>query len=322
MKPKEHMLDAAVRAPDYMVLYGSQLYGTSTPESDRDERGFVVPPFEYLAGLCRFDQKTEAVPDRVVWSLSKFVSMLMRGDPQAFEMLFAPDDKVLACTDIGSLLRGSVDMFACRRFYGRIMGYAESEWRKVRGVELKPAKRTPTEDGVIEDIRRVFRPDKYGMDEVVRLLFLNHAREEVSARRKLGAKRKVQVERHGYCTSSASHSVRLLGELVEMLDTGRLTFPRPNADRLLAIKKGEVPYGEVEAEFDDAKSDARAAAERTSLPENPSVAGIEGMYHAAVAGRLLTDARARGYAGSITTGTRPLACRLGSSEGRTRSTMH
>lgn len=297
MKAKEHMLDAAVQAPDYLVLYGSQLYGTNTPESDRDERGFVVPPIEYLTGLCRFDQRVETKKvDRVVWSLSRFVTMLMKGDPQAFEMLFAPSDKVLACTDIGSLLRSSVHMFACRRFYRRIMGYAESEWRKVRGVQLKPAKRTPTEDDVIEDIRRVFHPDKEGMDEVVRLLFLNHAREEVSARRKLGAKRKAQVEKYGYCTSSASHSVRLLGELAEMLDTGRLTFPRPDAVRLLAIKKGDVPYGEVESEFEDAKSVAHAAAEKTSLPENPDTKGIERIYHAAVASRLLADVRLKEYA--------------------------
>ena len=301
MKPKEHILEASVRAPDYLVLYGSQLYGTSTPESDRDERGFIVPPVEYLTGLCRFDQHTETeTVDRVVWSLAKFVSMLMKGDPQSFEMLFVPDDKILACTDIGSILRDSADMFACRRFYKRIMGYAESEWRKVRGVELKPIKRTPTEDTVIEGIRQVFHPDKEGMDEVVRLLFLNHAREEVSARRKLGAKRKAQVDRYGYCTSSASHSVRLLGELAELLDTGRLTFPRPNADRLLAIKRGDVPYEDVEAEFENAKWVALIAAERTSLPDKPDTKGIEKMYHAAVASRLLADVRLKEYAGEST----------------------
>jgi len=297
LKTKEHMLELSVGAPDYMVLYGSQLYGTSTPESDRDERGFVVPPVEYLTGLCRFDQRVEMKSvDRVVWSLAKFVSMLMKGDPQAFEMLFVPDDKILACTDIGRLLRDSVDMFACQRFYRRIMGYAESEWRKVRGVELKPAKRTSTEDSVIEDIRQVFRPDKEGMDEVLRLLFLNHARVEVSARRKLGAKRKAQVEMYGYCTSSASHSVRLLGELTELLHTGRLTFPRPDAARLLAIKRGEVPYEEVETEFKDAKSTACAAADRTPLPDKPDTKGIERMYHAAVAIRLLADIRLKEYA--------------------------
>jgi len=297
LKAKEHMLESAIREPDYMVLYGSQLYGTSTPESDRDERGFVVPPVEYLTGLCRFDQRveTESV-DRVVWSLPKFVSMLMKGDPQAFEMLFAPDDKILACSDIGFLLRDSVDMFACCRLYRRIMGYAESEWRKVRGVELKPVKRTPTEGSVIEDIRQVFRPDKDGMDEVVRLLFIGHAKEEVSATRKLGAKRKLQVERHGYCTSSASHSIRLLGELAELLDTGRMTFPRPDAARLLAIKKGVVPAYEVAAEFEDAKYAAHAASGRTSLPDKPDMKGIEAMYHAAVAKRLLADARLKEYA--------------------------
>jgi len=53
---RESALARAIAAPDYLTVYGSKLYGTSTPESDHDERGFTVPPFEYLAGLCRFDQ--------------------------------------------------------------------------------------------------------------------------------------------------------------------------------------------------------------------------------------------------------------------------
>jgi len=295
---RESALARAIAAPDYLTVYGSKLYGTSTPESDHDERGFTVPPFEYLAGLCRFDQRVETAPDdRIVWSLARFVAMLIKGDPQAYEMLFAPESLVLACSDAGRRVRDARSLFACTRFHRRITGYAQSEWRKVRGVTLEPIARTRDEASVIEDIRAVFSPDKAEMDEVIRLLFLNHGRREIPATRKLGAKRKAQVDRFGFCVSSASHSVRLIGELEEMLTgDGGITFPRSNAEWLLAVKQGRVPFGEVEREFEDTKARVEAAAETTSLPEKPATAAIERLYHSAVAAKLLADERVREYA--------------------------
>lgn len=292
MDNRRSSLERRLASPDYCVLYGSQLYGTSTPESDRDERGFVVPPFEYLAGLCRFDQRVETkAVDRVIWSLAKFVSMLIKGDPQAYEMLCAPEDKILACSDIGSAMRDARELFPCRRFYRRILGYAQSEWRKVCGVQLKPIRRMPAEEDVINDIREVFRPEKNEMDEVIRLLFLSHKRELVSAKRKLGAKRKLQIERHGFCTSSASHSIRLLGESVELMLTGKLTFPRPDAARLIAIKQGLVSYTEAEEEFKQKLAEAEDSAGRTDLPDKPDTKAIERLYHALVSQSVLSDER-------------------------------
>lgn len=294
---REAALAAAAESPDYLVVYGSRLYGTDTPESDADERGFVVPPFEYLAGLCRFDQRVETSPrDRIVWSLARFVAMLLKGDPQAYEMLFVPDDKVLSMTPAGRALRDARGLFACRRFHRRIVGYAQSEWRKVRGVTLEPVRRTQTESGVVDDIRSVFSPDKPEMDEVIRLLFLNHERREVKATRKLGEKRKSQVERFGFCVSSASHSVRLMGELEEMLRHGTLSFPRPNADWLRDVKQGRVPFDEVEAEFVRAAAAAESVAAESALPEKPRLHSIERLYHSIVASKLLSDERVAEYA--------------------------
>jgi len=304
---KESALAAAIDAPDYLVVYGSRLYGTDTPESDADERGFVIPPFEYLAGFCRFDQScslpgtaAQIYPvepcDRIVWSLARFISMLLAGDPQAYEMLFAPDDKVLVCSQTGRRVREARGLFACTRFHRRIMGYAQAEWRKVRGVTLEPVCRTRDEETVVEDIRAVFAPGKEEMDEVLRLLFLNHERAERKATRKLGDKRKSQIDRFGFCTSSASHSVRLMGELEEMLLHGRLTFPRPNAEWLRAVKKGRVAFAEVEAEFEAARSRAEAASSSTSLPDKPRMAEVEKLYHSLVAARVLSDARTAKYA--------------------------
>lgn len=42
-----------------------------------------------------------------------------------------------------------------------------------------------------------------------------------------------------------SHAVRVNSEALELLGTGHITFPRPDADLLLKIKKVEMPYEEV-----------------------------------------------------------------------------
>lgn len=289
---KEHALDAALAKPDYLVVTGSRLYGSNTPDSDQDERGFIVPPYEYIIGLGRFDQRVELEPvDRVLFSVQKLFALLRQANPQAYELLWVPEDKILRMNEVGRQVREARTLFASKRFYRRIMGYAESEWRKVKGVTLVPIKRTPTEDDVVSAIRNTFHPDRPEMDEVLRLLYLKHDRKEVSSRRKLGEKRKGQIERHGFCVSSASQSIRLLGELVEFLKTGGITFPRRNADFLREIKHGEVSYDRCEQAWEAEKAAANEAMDRTELPEQPDDKAINDLYQSILLGAFMGDAR-------------------------------
>lgn len=295
---QESELDRALNNPDLLIMAGSRLYGTSTPESDYDYRGFVVPPFEYLAGLGRFQHRVIREPDTVIYSLQRFFELLIMGDPVCYEILFAPETNIIERTGIGGVLLRNRELFACKRFARRIGGYAQSEWRKVTGTQLVPVKRTPNEDEVVEDIRAVFHPQKEEMDEVIRLLFLQHPRETRPARRKLGAKRKAQIERHGYCTSSACHTIRLLGQLRELMQTGKMTFPRPQAKRLAMIKQGELSFERVSEMYDDLQTWSRVAEEDTDLPENAPIKQIRTLYHEIVAHSIHIDQRALDYSES------------------------
>lgn len=49
----------------------------------------------------------------------------------------------------------------------------------------------------------------------------------------------------GYNTKNALHLFRLMQEGEELLSTGNITLPRPNADELLGIKNGSMTYDEV-----------------------------------------------------------------------------
>ncbi|RLC89123.1 MAG: hypothetical protein DRJ03_00780 [Chloroflexi bacterium] len=293
---QENELNHALDNPDLLIIAGSRLYGTSTPESDHDYRGFVVPPFEYLAGLGRFEHRVIREPDTVIYSLQRFIELLIMGDPVCYEILFAPEANIIERTAIGVALLRSRELFACKRFARRISGYAQSEWRKVAGTQLVPVKRTPNESEVVEDIRAVFHPQKEEMDEVIRLLFLQHPRETRPARRKLGAKRKAQIERYGYCTSSACHTIRLLGQLRELMQTGKLTFPRPQAKLLSMIKRGELSLDRVVELYEDAKTRADRAIENTDLPTNAPIKQIRTIYHEIVAHSIRCDQRFVDYA--------------------------
>lgn len=295
---QESELTHALDSPDLLIMAGSRLYGTSTPESDYDYRGFVVPPFEYLAGLSNFDHRIIREPDTIIYSIKRFFQLLICGDPVAYEILFAPEINIIKKNNIGNVILRNRKLFACKRFAHRIGGYAQSEWRKVTGTQLVQVNRTPSEDEVVEDIRKVFHPQKEEMDDIIRLLFVQHQKETRPATRKLGPKRKAQIERHGYCTSSACHTIRLLEQLIELMDTGSMTFPRPQAGRLSMIKHGKMSLEQVSEIYQELLVQSMVAEKNTNLPKNAPIKQIQTLYHEIVAHSIHIDKRARNYSTS------------------------
>ena len=119
---QEMSLSHSIDNPDFLVMAGSRLYGTQTPESDYDYRGFVVPPFEYLVGLARFDHKVMLKPDdTVIYSIKRFFELLISGNPTCYEILFAPERNIIERTDVGGTVLRSRSLFACKKFARRII---------------------------------------------------------------------------------------------------------------------------------------------------------------------------------------------------------
>ncbi|HEX3862743.1 MAG TPA: DUF1643 domain-containing protein [Stellaceae bacterium] len=77
-----------------------------------------------------------------------------------------------------------------------------------------------------------------------------------------------QAERQeGVDWKALSHAVRVGSQAVELLQTGSVTFPRPDAPHLIAIKLGQLAYREVAAEIEELLIDVEREAERSTLPE-------------------------------------------------------
>lgn len=66
-----------------------------------------------------------------------------------------------------------------------------------------------------------------------------------------------------------SHAVRVARECVELLDTGHITFPRPECAHLIAIKTGALDYKVVAEEIEMLLPAAEAASARSTLRADP-----------------------------------------------------
>lgn len=74
-------------------------------------------------------------------------------------------------------------------------------------------------------------------------------------------------EQHGYDTKYAMHLIRLLQEAKEFLETGNITFPRPNKDELITIRTGKYKLFEIRDWADQIEQEVLASIEKSPLPE-------------------------------------------------------
>ncbi|WP_284580064.1 nucleotidyltransferase domain-containing protein [Streptomyces sp. 2P-4] len=80
----------------------------------------------------------------------------------------------------------------------------------------------------------------------------------------------------------AMHLLRLLLSCRDMLRTGRLDIDAtPYRDRLLAVKRGELSWAEIDAWASRLSDESDAALARSPLPAAPDAAAVESFLHRA-----------------------------------------
>ena len=92
----------------------------------------------------------------------------------------------------------------------------------------------------------------------------------------MGAKRKRLVDKVGYDSKMASHSIRLLRMGYEFLDTGELTVYRTkDFQELIDIKNGKWTLDEVKSESDMLFEKTKEIYQKCDLPEKPETEKVE-----------------------------------------------
>ena len=85
----------------------------------------------------------------------------------------------------------------------------------------------------------------------------------------MGEKRTALVEKYGFDCKNAAHLIRLLRMGIEALSTGELVVRRPDAEELLAIKRGEWSLEKVQHEAQRLFDECRDAKNTSPLPDEP-----------------------------------------------------
>jgi hypothetical protein len=159
------------------------------------------------------------------------------------------------------------------------MGYSNGEWRKAMAVKLVPEKVRKGEPQILNEFWNCYDWITREEKELI-LKTVNDGRpcKLESSMANLGKKRKAQVEKYGYCTKSAAHSIRLVNQVKELMLTGEITFPRPEANLLRSIRNGELDKEAITVIYENSRKEAEDARPESILPDKPDFAGAMGEY--------------------------------------------
>jgi predicted nucleotidyltransferase len=75
------------------------------------------------------------------------------------------------------------------------------------------------------------------------------------------------INEHGFDTKAAMHVMRLLGEGIELMQTGEITYPRPNRDILIAVREGKYDMEFLKDMTDHLFHDLDVAQAEADLPD-------------------------------------------------------
>ena len=276
------------------TVHGSHLYGTSTPESDRDYKGVHLPSGRGIL-LQRpenvFDESIKAknaagkntgdAIDHQSYSVEKFCRMLAIGDGFATEILFAPDDCIVEAAPGWDALKEEAKVLLNREVKG-FVGYCKQQAAKygVKGSRMEAGEKLvillsdamerhgpKTRLEVIEEELREFTdrvemanmivlssghtPDMLHIECCDRKVSMRNDLEEASkiygaVWKNYGHRARKAKESSGIDWKAVSHAVRVARQAHELMLTGSITFPRPDAEELLDIKLGKFAYPEIQ----------------------------------------------------------------------------
>ena len=231
-------------------------------------------------------------------SLQHYLQLLAEGQTGAIDMLFAPDNMLLRSSHIWDQVRMHKDRLICKRS-AAFVGYCRQQANKYgikgsRVAEVKAvAEYLARECSLLGTHRKV-----YEISAGLELLCGEHTsfEEETTRGRKetyfvccnrmvglnntigeayrifnrifeeYGERARKAQSNEGIDWKALSHAVRVGGEAIELLTTGNVTFPLPNATHVLDIKLGKLSYNQVAEEIEQLLVGVEEASAKSKLP--------------------------------------------------------
>ena len=287
----------------YLVLSGSNAYGTSVEGSDYDLRGVLIEPPQYIYGLQQFEQFEDLASDTVIYSLKKFVSLLSKANPNVLELLGVDDDCIILINEQGKEIKRNANLFLSKRVIHSFGNYAIAQLRRLQNALChdsytdaeqqkhlqttlssqlsrfqdkytkfpKGAINIYTQDAILKfDINL----ESYPLNDFVGIY--SELSNIVKTYNKLNHRNNKKSEQSLY--KHAMHLIRLLLTGTDILNgNGIVTNRKDEQGLLMDIRNGKMTFDEIWQLTKEYQADFELAAKNTKLPEEPNLAKIEQM---------------------------------------------
>lgn len=123
--------------PLFLMIRGSQAYGTALPTSDTDYSGVYIQSTDDILGNQYKEQINDDKGDIVMYELRRFLELVASNNPNILEMLYAPQDCIIYKHDAFNIILKQKDKFiskTCAKSFG---GYAIAQIKKAKGLNKK-----------------------------------------------------------------------------------------------------------------------------------------------------------------------------------------
>lgn len=265
----------------YKTVFGSNLYGTNTPKSDKDYKIVFLPDIKtLLLGEKKLssiasntsDHNTKNTKDDIDTEyipLQVLVRDFAEGQTYALEVafsMFSDVENEIYDNGMKDFFKEMIERFLTDKTQS-MMGYALSQSIRygVKGTKLKSLMTVYDVLCQYDDTRNIkevfpaLTMTKYvymdGDDLIIHgkmyknyISILEAKKRVQKAMEAYGSRSVAAMEHDSIDWKSVSHAVRISGMVIRLLQDGKLIFPLPEDEATLvkAIKNGEMQWKEVE----------------------------------------------------------------------------
>jgi hypothetical protein len=258
------------------MIFGSHLYGTNTPESDKDYKGVFMPTKEEII-LGRIpkaisettkkgseEKNTAEDIDTDIYSLHYFLDLACEGQTVALDMLHAPSRMIVESSPLWEELVSLREKFYTRNLKA-FVGYCRKQAAKygVKGSRLASVKEVRKflkgKEGKLGDLweelpqgehlhfvddhksgLRMYQVCGKKFQETVSVEYVLPILERFT--KEYGKRAKLAEQNEGIDWKAVSHALRAAYQTKSILTKGTIIFPLPEASFLKEVKKGMWNY--------------------------------------------------------------------------------